>query len=121
MRSEAPALDDPFGLHLADAGGGGATATATAPAALAAFATAFNREFAAQLHVFAEGSTEAAAERGRDVSAAEVGAASGDAVPPEVLGRLFSSTQITKLTQFCSDHIIPERPFNGDDVGATSA
>ena len=120
-RSEAPALDDPFGLHLADAGGGGATATATAPAALAAFATAFNREFAAQLHVFAEGSTEAAAERGRDVSAAEVGAASGDAVPPEVLGRLFSSTQITKLTQFCADHIIPERLFNGDDVGATSA
>ncbi len=84
------------------------------------FAIDFNREFAAQLHVFADGS-EPAAERGPDVSATAIGTASGPPVPAERLARLFTPTQIDLLEAFCVSHVIPERLFNGDEVGTTTA
>src|SRR5690606_16505561 len=56
-----------------------------------------------------------------DVSAAEIGRASGDGVSAARLGHLFTPTQRRKLMSFCSSHVIPERLFNGDDVGRTTA
>ncbi len=103
-------------LDAAPGRGGGGPASE-----LQRFADAFNAEFAAQLHAFDDGSSEAAAERGPDVSAAELAHASGPPVPAARLQRLFTSTQRQKLSSFIATRIIPERLFNGDDVGTTTA
>ncbi len=90
---------------------------------LAHFAERFNSEFAAQLHVFAADDSTPAARRGPHVATSEAAAstASGDGVSPERLADLFTTTQIEKLTAFFADHSIPERLFDGDDVGHTTA
>lgn len=110
---------------LLDAGPGGGARTSGAGADLEQFALHFNQEFRAQLHVFAEGeaATEPAAERGDDiVSSPDLSGASGPPVSAERLGRLFTATQRTKLdTYITGGHEIPERLFNGDDLGTASA
>lgn len=84
------------------------------------FSQAFNQEFAAQLHVFSS-NEESAAEQGPDVNAAHIGRASGEPVAASRLRQLFTNTQIEKLSQFINTRQIPDRLFNGDDVGETTA
>jgi hypothetical protein len=82
------------------------------------FAREFNIEFAAQLHVFATDDV-APAERGRHMDDRSVTPteSSGTGVPAERLAYLFTQTQIEKLRSFISTRQIPDRLFNGDDVG----
>ncbi|HUQ01927.1 MAG TPA: DUF4157 domain-containing protein [Kofleriaceae bacterium] len=106
-------------------GGGGGGGTTGVGTDLEQFALHFNQEFRAQLHVFAEGdaATEPAAERGDDIaSSPDLSGASGPPVSAERLGRLFTATQRTKLETYISGgHEIPERLFNGDDIGTATA
>lgn len=98
---------------------GGPTAT-PADADTDEFSEVFNREFAAQLHIFGTDG-QAAAERGPDVSSAQVGHASGAPVPASRLRQLFTSGQREKLSSFIATRVIPSRLFDGDDVGGASA
>jgi len=107
-------------LDLVGRPGGDADGTGgSGPAAhLEDFARSFNAEFAAQLHAFATDELPAA-ERGPMASDRSVTptAHSGDGVSAERLARLFTPTQIEKLAAFISTRQIPDRLFNGDDVG----
>lgn len=123
--ASADAVDRGHAIEGGDRGtGDGASGGSSAPPRIAAdldrFTADFNRVFAAQLHVFEDGSIEPAAEHGPDVTAAEIGAASGVRVPRERLVVLFTPTQIEKLASFMATLEIPERLFNGDDVGTTT-
>ncbi|TNE86034.1 MAG: hypothetical protein EP330_24170 [Deltaproteobacteria bacterium] len=84
------------------------------------FCDQFNREFCRQLHVFGA-SREEAAHRGPTVRAHQLGGASGEALSQEELDRLFTPTQQELLAGFCDTHIIPDRLFNGDEVGGSTA
>ncbi len=100
--------------------GPGAQAATGAAGDRDAFSDAFNRHFAAQLHVFHTGGGSAA-EAGPDVGPGHIDRASGNNLPASRLRRLFTSGQRAKLTQYFADTIIPDRLFNGDDIGATTA
>jgi hypothetical protein len=78
----------------------------------------FNREFAPVLHAFA---VDPAGEPVTHTPGGRVGQASGAGLSAVALRTLFTATQRDKLTGFISTRRIPERLFNGDDVGGTSA
>lgn len=92
--------------------GGGPEATA--------FEDKFNREFARQLHVFGVSADEAA-DRGPALGPGQLGGASGDDLTQEDLDELFTPVQQDLLEGFCDNHAIPDRLFNGDEVGGSSA
>lgn len=86
------------------------------------FAKAFNEEFKSILHVFAQDAMgcedPAQNEDGSPkIKYSAKGKQSGDNVTGSTLEGLFTSTQRVKLTNFMNDHKIPERLFDGDDVG----
>ncbi len=85
-----------------------------------AFAQAFNREFASVLHVFRPAGAALAAAEGAGGQQAP-GSVSGDGLTDERLERLFTSVQRELLLSFVQTHTIPERLFNGDEVGDTTA
>ncbi|OPY51068.1 MAG: hypothetical protein A4E49_02352 [Methanosaeta sp. PtaU1.Bin112] len=82
------------------------------------FVAAFNREFPTVFHVFAERASNqepsAPTRRGR------LGEASGEQVPADRLWNLFTPTQREMLMDFHLTRRIPERLFNGDEVGNTN-
>ena len=111
--------------QLAERTGGGGPAIA---AHLDDFARRFNDEFRAQLHALAEGdpltTSAPTAERGpRETAESRDTAtvASGAGVSGERLGQLFTPRQIELLDGFMSTHVIPDRLFDGDEVGHTTA
>lgn len=93
-----------------------------------AFAVAFNRELASVLHAFAPGAGGAG-----DAVSCEPGdapAVSGDQAPRSASGvalgddrldLLFTPNQQAKLMHYFETGEIPERLFNGDEVGETTA
>ena len=94
------------------------------PEAWINFADAFNKEFASILHVFKNESCKVEGEgESSDVgfSNAMIGEASGNPVSAESLSKLFTTGQRDKIMDFISSRNIPERLFNGDDVGSTTA
>lgn len=118
--SETPMLDAIGAGHDRPASGGADSEGLATPGDSDAFSEAFNQEFARQLHVFGQDAV-AAASSGPDVRRGQLGGASGAGVPASVLNELFTPTQRQKLAAFCANHVIPDRLFNGDDVGASSA
>ncbi|MFT3698707.1 MAG: DUF4157 domain-containing protein [Kofleriaceae bacterium] len=76
------------------------------------FADMFNHEFAAQLHAFATGDGPATH---------DAHAASGDGLTEERLEQLFTPHQRELLVGFFRDHMIPDRLFDGDEVGTATA
>ena len=77
------------------------------------FAREFNAEFCSILHVFG-GSTGGE-------SRIAPGAASGDGLTAERLQALFTEGQRCKLSAFFHSNLIPDRLFDGDEVGQASA
>ncbi|HLL21811.1 MAG TPA: DUF4157 domain-containing protein, partial [Kofleriaceae bacterium] len=71
------------------------------------FALAFNTTFSSILNGFALGTDKAGSKR--------------DGVSANRLRFLFTVRQREQLSQFFEDNLIPERLFNGDEVGGTSA
>lgn len=92
-----------------------------------AFATEFNKEFKSVLHVFDPAQVCAPATSGEAAApTAEPkyvgkGEASGAELTAAQLHALFTDGQRSKLMDFMSSHVIPERLFNGDDIGHTTA
>ncbi len=78
-------------------------------------APAFNREFAAALHVFSLPGLPAPA------AGSLPPGASGPELSAARLRALFTPAQRDKLADFMATRRIPERLFNGDDVGTTTA
>jgi hypothetical protein len=84
------------------------------------FSTKFNEKFRSILHVFGEDAV-AAASRGPTGGATLVGQQSGECVSATFLRARFTTGQREKLERFIDDNVIPDRLFNGDDVGASTA
>ena len=87
--------------------------------ALIDFAQGFNHAFRSVLHAFVEvapGGTPVTSTPG-----GRVGQASAAEVDPDRLAQLFTPTQRDKLTAFFETREIPERLFNGDDLGRATA
>ncbi len=88
------------------------------------FAVIFNKEFASILHIFKTktcGTDNASAVQGAGGKYVGVGKASGTEVSASELSKLFTTGQRDKIIEFSKTNLIPERLFNGDDVGNTSA
>lgn len=93
------------------------------------FAKKFNEEFKSVLHVFdpaqvcapASSAESATSTPAQPAKYAKKGEQSGVALTSAQLAALFTEGQRTKLMQFMTDHVIPERLFNGDDIGHTTA
>jgi len=81
---------------------------------LDAFAARFNREFAAQLHGFAPASAPSS-------EAATPTDQSGGGLTGSQLQALFTAGQIAKLDHFISSREVPDRLFDGDEVGHATA
>jgi hypothetical protein len=91
--------------------------TGTTPVAIAPagdLATAFNAEFAAELHAFADEPSD-----GPATTIATT--ASGDGLTNARLAQLFTPAQCAALVRFHGDHVIPDHLFDGDEVGAATA
>lgn len=93
------------------------------------FATAFNREFTSILHAFAPGAGgagDAIASDPEQMTPTQSGTQppqgrSGTDLDDHRLAQLFTGTQPTKLHHYATTHEIPERLFNGDELGGTTA
>jgi hypothetical protein len=72
------------------------------------FATAFNQEFRAIMHVFETDPARCSPEAPEGLSGAQ-------------LANLFTEQQRVLLTSFFDTHRIPDRLFNGDEIGHTNA
>jgi hypothetical protein len=94
-------------------------ATAASAADQDDFSRAFNREFAALLHVFSE-TGAAAAERGPATTSVTIAQDSGEHVTAERLRALFTSAQRDLLMQFITTRRIPDLLFNGAEPNATT-
>lgn len=104
-RSETPMLDALGAEHAADSD---------------TFSERFNEVFQAQLHAFTD-DAHAAAEQGPNVNAAHIGRASGEGLSASRLRELFTPVQRDLLAGFMADRRIPDRLFNGDELGGASA
>lgn len=114
-------------LSLGGGRGGGGTSPPALATTLDQFALRFNQEFRAQLHAFADLDpiTMPIAERGpreavesRDTATAT----SGDGLTAAQLSQLFTPRQIGLLDSFMGPgRVIPDRLFDGDDVGTATA
>lgn len=88
------------------------------------FAVGFNDKFASVLHAFKQ---EQTASEGESASTTPTkvsnkpGGQSGEFLPPETLSCYFTIEQRDKLINYFTSNVIPDRLFNGDDAGPTSA
>lgn len=93
------------------------------------FANDFNREFKSILHIFpaaapacGDGSSpESADTAAGSPTYSKMGEASGAILTGAQLKALFTASQRDKLTDFMTSRNIPERLFNGDEIGKTTA
>ncbi len=102
-------------------------ATGTHCLGLSAFAVAFNDTFGSILHAFAAGGGGAgdpATSTPGDFDSTKTqapGSRSGDDLDDARLAQLFTEAQRAALLAYCLTGAIPERLFNGDELGGTTA